>query len=140
MWSVISHDHADARKGSHMSTEKRFPTILAMIPAVVLGGMAYAWAQSAFPVRLDREVENRPVEATIPANVGTISALAIRMKPQTAPPFACDATTDGFMYVTKDVGDTSPFHDTFFCFCRELDGVGFVWTQAPTATGACPGA
>lgn len=123
-----------------MAIESGRLTVFALVFAVVLGGTAFAWAQSVFPVRWDDDFEAQSAAATIPADIGTISAVAIRMEPRTAPPFDCDATTDGFMYVTKDVGDTSTFHDTFFCFCRELDGVGYVWTQSPTATGACPGA
>ena len=85
------------------------------------------WAQSVFPVKLDRDEEVTSVPQAITAgDPVALHAAAIRLPPLDAPPFTCTNATLGYMYHQCA---TFTFSILARCVCTDDpdDGLGPYW-------------
>ena len=122
---------------------KRGILTLVIVGVAVLLGAILGRAQSVFPVRFDpADDEKAAVDGAPPARVALANA-AMFLPPQSTAPFACDASTIGWMYLQCV---NYNFTTTAFCLCKDDpdDGNppywGFEGNDSPCTNNAvaCP--
>lgn len=110
------------------------------LTAVLLAGVTTA---QVFPSRWDDE-GFESLASEISHAPGAAVMAGLRLTPQDLPPVACSASTEGYLYVQKDLTGTSDAYSSVLCWCTEDEVAGLgepqpVYAYFSTGNQKCQG-